>query len=216
MGDFERAIVDVLSPIYNGLLDNSVCHGYTQFAEATHVFPPLAVEAQMGEISGMVGMPIDVVKFFLSLCLSYPMGFAMRLLPFGTARHLGYFLGGVMMAQFCFGPGWAHLFMSSMITYFLVMFGGKNIAGFNFNIQLGYMIVCHLNRLINHFGEFILDFTGSCQRSVTLTLSVLSSHWIPLFQGLRWWRLSSSPPSGEPSLQTPHKVHCGSLLSPII
>jgi len=160
MGSFERGIVNFLEPGYNALLDNSFCEGYYKFATATHVFPPAALEAQVESIVPMVGMPIDVVKFFIALCLSYPMGFALRLLPYGTPRHLFNFIGGVMMAQFCFGPGWAHLFSSSMVTYILVRFGGPLGGGFNFNLQLFYMIVCHLNRLINHFGEFVLDFTG--------------------------------------------------------
>jgi len=160
MGSFERSIVNILEPGYNALLDNAFCDGYMRLATATHVFPPRALEAQMEALVPMVGMPIDVVKFFLSLVLSYPMGFLLRRLPFGAPRHLFNFIGGALMAQFCFGPGWAHLFSSSMVTYLVVRFGGSLAGSFNFNLQLGYMIVCHLNRLINHFGEFVLDFTG--------------------------------------------------------
>jgi len=160
MGSFELGIKNFLEPGYNLILDNPVCHGYTRFATATHVFPPLAVEAQMQGVSQSVGMGVDVVKFFIALLLSYPLGLLSRQLPLGTARHLAHFLGGVMLAQFCFGPGWAHLFASSMVTYVLIRFGGKKASDLNFYLQLGYMIVCHLNRLINHFGEFILDFTG--------------------------------------------------------
>lgn len=160
MGSFERSIVDLLEPGYNALLDNAFCDGYMRLATATHVFPPKALELQVEALVSMVGLPDDVVKFFLSMVLSYPMGFLLRLLPFGAPRHLFNFIGGALMAQFCFGPGWAHLFSSSMITYLVVRFGGSLAGAFNFNLQLGYMILCHFNRLINHFGEFVLDFTG--------------------------------------------------------
>jgi len=160
MGSFERSIVDFLAPGYNALLDNKLCHLYNDFAVATHVFPPTAVEVALTDLSANVGQPIDVVKFMLSLVLTYPLGFLLRRLPFGNARHICNFVGGVLIAQVCFGPGWAHLFTSSMVTYFIARFGGPDAGGFNFNIQLFYMILCHINRLINHFGEFILDFTG--------------------------------------------------------
>ena len=65
-------------------------------------------------------------------------GVCAQLVPFGGIGTLGLTTELLL-------PGLKHLSTDSRYTN---------------NVQLFYMICCHINRLINHFGEFILDFTG--------------------------------------------------------
>ena len=60
--------------------------------------------------------------------------------------------------------------------------GGANSASHNFNFQLLFMFGSHLNRLVNHFGEYVLDTTGP-QMVATIKMSSFGYNLIDGVEG---------------------------------
>lgn len=82
------------------------------------------------------------------------------------------------MLQFVFGPSWIHIFISSLVTYFICALAPKKyLTSIAFLWVMGYMTVAHSYRIYVSYMSGILDFTGT-QMVMTMKLTSFAfNYW---------------------------------------
>lgn len=78
------------------------------------------LNAQLQELSDVVGFPTDQLRCLLCLFAAYPLASVLTHLPGTSAKHWMNIFVGISMAQLIYGAGWLHSFGSASITYLLL------------------------------------------------------------------------------------------------
>ncbi|KAG6586882.1 Lysophospholipid acyltransferase [Phytophthora cinnamomi] len=120
------------------------------------------VNAQLGQLSALVGVPVDQLRFVVCLLGAYPLAVVVRKLPSATAKHWLHICAGVSIAQFVYGSGWLHSLLSSLLTYAMVCVLPPKRAPFViFLANMAYVAALHIYRLYVDYMGWRMDATAS-------------------------------------------------------
>eukprot|EP00928_Gymnodinium_smaydae_P013476 TRINITY_DN14912_c0_g2_i2.p1 TRINITY_DN14912_c0_g2~~TRINITY_DN14912_c0_g2_i2.p1 ORF type:complete len:526 (-),score=64.13 TRINITY_DN14912_c0_g2_i2:124-1701(-) len=128
-------------------------------AEGTVLVPVERLDATLESLA--LPASVDIVKFLLTLVLALPLGFASRLIPKGSPRHLYNLVVGVAFAQACYGPGWLHMFFSSAVAYLMMLCAPRSNSGLWVFVWMMLYIGCtHVYRMWSDWLGYTMDFSG--------------------------------------------------------
>lgn len=120
-------------------------------------------------------MELSLIKYTLSLFLTYPMAVILRTLPGTTTKHIFSIFVGVFLLQWVFEEDWIHSFLSSIVTYLICAFAPmKSVGPMAFVWAIGYMTMSHWYRMYTSYMSGKFDFTGT---QMVLTMKLTSFAW---------------------------------------
>jgi len=166
MGEVEFAIMDSLQPLLTA---------WSTVAEATVFVPVALIDEHLAALPAPV--PLDIVKFMLTLFLALPLGFLNRFVPIGSPRHLYNLTLGVLFAQACYGPGWLHLMFTSVVSYMLLAMAPRASSHkLVFSWMMLYIGGTHLYRMHTEWLGWSMDFSGP-QMMATIKITSLAFNY---------------------------------------
>ncbi|OWZ07682.1 Lysophospholipid acyltransferase [Phytophthora megakarya] len=117
---------------------------------------------QLDQLSGLVGVPLDQLRFVVCLLTAYPLAIVVRKFPSTTAKHWLHICIGISIAQFVYGAGWLHSLLSSLITYALVcILPPKHTPFVVFLTNMMYVAALHIHRMRVNYMGWSMDSTAS-------------------------------------------------------
>ncbi|CAM9628376.1 unnamed protein product [Ascophyllum nodosum] len=147
------------------------------------VSPGQGLDAKALELADTIGFEADSMKYVLLLLAAYPLAAVFARLPNATAKHAFSVLVGIWTMQFVFYSQWIHSFISSTVTYLMVLFlPNKYMPHIVFLFVMGYICVSHIYRMYVDYMGWSLDFTGP---QMVLTIK-LSSFAYNVWDGRKW------------------------------
>jgi len=154
----EKGLSNVKPFIENGI--NAV-EKLEPFFEKSVVFKPQLIQTAVKELADKTGQAPDTLLYILLMFAAYPLALFVGVLPSKLARHLSFGLGGIAMMQVMFGSQWIHSFITTMVTYIMVVALPRNIMPLSvFVFIMSYMCIAHLYRMYTDYMGWSLDFTG--------------------------------------------------------
>ncbi|KAJ5077112.1 oysgedart isoform a [Anaeramoeba ignava] len=114
----------------------------------------------LDEIAATVGLEGDLFLTVVLVLLSYPLGFAMRLIKNVTFRHIYSLVLGVLYIFLCFNWQIFHFIIPGLICYLLLYFNVKYSRRIVFYFMLCYLFGLHVYGMITRYLEYTLDITG--------------------------------------------------------
>eukprot|EP00656_Telonema_subtile_P057001 TRINITY_DN9274_c0_g1_i2.p1 TRINITY_DN9274_c0_g1~~TRINITY_DN9274_c0_g1_i2.p1 ORF type:complete len:326 (-),score=80.20 TRINITY_DN9274_c0_g1_i2:886-1863(-) len=161
-----RHIMEALTP----LLET-----WNTVAQGTVFMPVDQIDQALSALPAPV--PLDVVKFMLTLIIAIPFGFLSRFVPLGSPRHFYNLMLGVMFAQGCYGPGWLHLIFSGSVSYLFLLVAPRSISHrLVFVWMMGYIGATHVYRMSTEWLGWSMDFSGP-QMMATLKITSLAFNY---------------------------------------
>ncbi|DAZ98022.1 TPA: hypothetical protein N0F65_004512 [Lagenidium giganteum] len=156
-------------------------------AMATHVasvMTPLqftVVNANLGEVALLAGIPIDQMRFVVCLFLAYPLAMVHRVVRTPALKHWINIAVGIIMAQFVYGPAWMHSFLSALVTYCIIKFAPVRYAPYaSFAFNMVFVAGLHIHRMLTDYMGWSMDSTGSQM----LLLIKLTSFGFNVYDGM--------------------------------
>lgn len=117
---------------------------------------------QLAQLSPLVGVPVDQLRCVTCLLAVYPLAIVVRKLPNVAAKHWLHICAGISIAQFVYGSGWLHSFVSSLLTYALVCVLPPQRAPFVvFLANMLFVAALHLHRMRVNYMGWSMDSTAS-------------------------------------------------------
>jgi lysophospholipid acyltransferase len=140
--------------------------------------PFLYLDQHIDVLSAKVGIPCDVIRYFMGSLFCYVLAIGHTMLPDNnvTLKH-GYSLfWGLFLSYACFGVNTLLPLMSSLIVFVTC----KMIGNYRFTpaiifvVSMGITSFCHIYRLMIDYGGYTLDISGP---QMVITIKLTSFAW---------------------------------------
>ena len=124
--------------------------------------------AMLAEPDGPLPVSVDVLKFLLTLFVSWPLAAMFAAIPstLPAVKHGFSLTCGVLLAQFMFGFEWVHALTTATVVYVLLALGQRQ-AGLArarplvvFAFMLVYLFAVHMYRVYHSYMVWKLDITS--------------------------------------------------------
>ena len=124
--------------------------------------------AMLAEPDGPLPVSVDVLKFLLTLFVSWPLAAMFAAIPstLPAVKHGFSLTCGVLLAQFVFGFEWVHALTTATVVYVLLALGQRQ-AGLArarplvvFAFMLVYLFAVHMYRVYHSYMVWKLDITS--------------------------------------------------------
>ena len=119
-----------------------------------------AFDHYIGFLSNKLGKAEDQGRILLLMLLAYPIGFMLHFIKGTYLRHAYSIIIGGAMQYLMFREGCIHFLVIIVGTYFIISVLERTYAAYaTFTFCLGYLSVCHINRVLYDYGNWSLDAT---------------------------------------------------------
>jgi len=137
-------------------------------------------------LSLLAGLQKDFLRSFMSILLAYPIAYVHRLISITfteknpasfKAKHLLSFFGGIYICLFCIGANriW-NSFICSIVSYAIVLYGGKGAPKLTFLWCMSYLSVCSIYWMYEDSSNnnFRVIMSSACQMMLTVRLTMFA------------------------------------------
>ena len=118
------------------------------------------------------GFEIGLMTYVVGILMTFPLGFIMSFIPFGTCKHISAALLGSYLLYFTLGEQWLHILRTTTISYLMICMLPRSVTKYALPVfALSYCSYAHINRQLND-----VEWDFSCAQMM-LTIKLYSIAW---------------------------------------